>query len=90
MNFLPAELVGGPQGLEAGFRPEWIEVGSGNIECRVDSLEVVGELRYLFCSHGPQTVTLLSREPYNVGDSVRFEVTRYNLYREGRLLEDKH
>jgi hypothetical protein len=72
----------------ATYRPSKGELrfGKGGLECRVDLLEVVGELRHLFCSQGPHSLTLLSREPYNIGDSVKFEVTRYNIYKDGRLL----
>jgi len=86
MNFLPGEVVGN-EGFEVGFRPDWVEVGRGNLKCQVYSLEVVGELRYLMCDYGESSIILLSREPYNVGDTVAFEVTRYNLYRDGRLVE---
>ncbi|MFP3214892.1 MAG: ABC transporter ATP-binding protein, partial [Nitrososphaeria archaeon] len=60
---------------------------SGNLRCHVDSIGVVGGLRHLTCGCGQFSPTLLSREPYNVGDTVAFEVTRYNLYRDGRLVE---
>ncbi|MFP3265276.1 MAG: hypothetical protein RXO54_05530 [Acidilobus sp.] len=53
----------------------------------MDSIGVVGGLRHLTCGCGRFSPTLLSREPYNVGDTVPFEVTRYNLYKDGKPVE---
>ena len=53
----------------------------------MDSIGVVGGLRHLTCGCGQFSPTLLSREPYNMGDTVPFEVTRYNLYKDRKPAE---
>ena len=87
MNFLPGSVVGLGNDVEIGFRPEWVEVGKGGIRCEVSSLEVVGELRYLMCDYGGQQLTIMSREPYGVGDTVTFDVVKYKKYVNGLLVE---
>ena len=87
MNFLPGPELGLPADVEVGFRPEWAAVGRGDLRCAVSSLEVVGESRYLMCDYKGSQLTLLSSEPYNVGDEVSFSVSKYRLYRGGVLVE---
>jgi len=86
MNFLPGEVVGEGE-IEIGFRPEWVRVGEGRMECTVESVEAVGEYRYLICVFKGYGMAILSREFKDVGDTVRFEIENYRKYKEGKLVE---
>ncbi|BCS93732.1 Trehalose/maltose import ATP-binding protein MalK [Metallosphaera sp. J1] len=86
MNFVPGEILG-ERVEEVGFRPEWVNVGKGDLTCSVESVEAVGDSRYLICVFKGYGITILSEEYYDVGDEVRFEITQYRKFKDGRLEE---
>lgn len=87
MNFLPGDVMG-EKDVEIGFRPEWVRAGEGNKECTVESVEAVGEYRYLACVFKGYGIVILSREFNDVGDKVKFEIENYRKYKDGVLIEE--
>jgi len=87
MNFVPGEIIG-ENVPEIGFRPEWVEVDKGNFPCVVQSVEAVGESRYLVCDFKGYTVVLLSKEYHDVNEEIRFEIIKYRKYKDGILIEE--
>ncbi|ADX82516.1 ABC transporter ATP-binding protein [Saccharolobus islandicus] len=87
MNFLPGELMK-EKAQEIGFRPEWVEVGKGNLSCIVESVEASGESRYLICNFKNNNITILSQEFYDVGQEVRFKIIKYRKYNDGQLAQE--
>ncbi|MCH1770338.1 MULTISPECIES: ABC transporter ATP-binding protein [Metallosphaera] len=87
MNFVPGEILG-EKAEEVGFRPEWVNVGKGELTCSVESVEAVGDSRYLICVFKGYGITILSEEYYDVGDEVKFEITQYRQFKDGQLVEE--
>jgi len=86
MNFLPGKVLG-EEGVEVGFRPEWAAVNEGRMECVVESVEAVGDSRYLLCDHEGHRLTLVSRNNYDVGDKIKFEVNDFRKFKDGVLMD---
>ena len=87
MNFLPGEVVGKGSGIEVGFYPEWVTVGSDGIGCAVESMESVGDANYLFCAlEGDWKVIVKSARRYDVGERTSFKLQRFNTYKDSRLV----
>ncbi|EZQ04918.1 sugar ABC transporter ATP-binding protein [Candidatus Acidianus copahuensis] len=86
MNFLPGKELGLEEGIEIGFRPEWIKEG-GELKGTVESVEVLGENVYAFCTVKDYRITILVRKTVDVGDEITFGVTKFRKFRDGKLLE---
>ncbi|NON62730.1 ABC transporter ATP-binding protein [Acidianus sp. RZ1] len=86
MNFLPGKELGLEEGIEIGFRPEWIKEG-GELKGTVESVEVLGENVYAFCTVKDYRITILVRKTVDVGDDITFGVTKFRKFRDGKLLE---
>lgn len=60
-----------------GFRPEWTTIGEGKNSLTVDTMESVGDIYFV---HGTMEsgngVILKSNKRYEVGESLKFSVTR--------------
>jgi ABC-type sugar transport system ATPase subunit len=82
MNFIPADGYS-----EIGFRPEWariVETGTrGATSAKVESLERVGDIYYLFCRmQSGVAVTLKGADAREIGSTISFSVDRYNTYQK--------
>ncbi len=90
MNFLPGKMAGLDDKAEAGFHPEWVSFGQKGIDCKVESMETVGDLYYLFCAvDSGLKVIVKSEERYEVGAKSSFRIDRYNVYRNTQLIESE-
>ncbi|MCI2414199.1 MAG: ABC transporter ATP-binding protein [Candidatus Aramenus sp.] len=85
MNFLPGDVVG-EKGVEIGFRPGWTKIGGG-LMCTVESVEVLGEFIYLSCRFGEHSVVIESKEMYDIGNEVTFEIVKFRRFKDGVLVE---
>jgi trehalose transport system ATP-binding protein len=85
MNFLPGKIVG-VDGVEIGFRPGWTKIG-GELKGSVESVEVLGEAIYLFCKVDDYKVIIESKEMYDVGDEVTFDISKYRRFKDGLLID---
>ncbi|MEM4096959.1 MAG: ABC transporter ATP-binding protein [Metallosphaera sp.] len=86
MNFISGEILG-ERCDEIGFRPEWVSVGKGPFTCSVESVEAVGDSRYLVCIFKKFRLIIRSEEYYDVGDEVEFEIIEYRKFKNGLLYQ---
>lgn len=90
MNFLPGRMAGLDERAEAGFHPEWVSFGEKGIDCKVESMETVGDVYYLFCSvDSGLKVIVKSEDRYEIGARSSFRLDRYNVYRNLQLVESE-
>jgi trehalose transport system ATP-binding protein len=61
-----------------GFRPEWVEVGSGNYEVEIDSSENIGGIYFI---HGKtpsgESLILKSDKRYETGERLMFDIIKF-------------
>ena len=88
MNFLPGNLNGLDSSVEVGFHPEWVEIGRDGINCTVESIEIVGDVHYLFCSiDGEHQVVVKSIDRLEVGTKTSFSIERHDVFKNSILVE---
>lgn len=89
MNFLPGKYGKEEDYIEIGFRPEWTDI-CGGIKAIVDSKEAFEDSLYLFCTVNKEyKVVIQSKEWYEVGDKIEFEIIKYRKFKDGMLISEE-
>ncbi|MUN29606.1 ABC transporter ATP-binding protein [Sulfuracidifex metallicus] len=88
MNFLPGNVIG-IDGVEIGFRPEWVKVDDGEFNGVVNSMESVGESTYLFLEVKDMKVVIAAKGSFDVGDEVKFGITKFRKYKNGFMVDER-
>lgn len=88
MNFIPINSGSDDGAVEAGFRPEWVKVGSEGFHAEVEAIESSGGLYYLFCvtPEGPRVV-IRDSVRREVGEEIRFKPVKQLTFRNGMLVQ---
>lgn len=88
MNFIPCERTKVEGCDEIGFRPEWTSVEPhGEIRGEVSSVEVMGDTIYISLKTEKGEVTVTSKEIYDIGDEVRFDIKKWRKFRDERIVD---
>ncbi len=88
MNFVSGEWLG-VQGVEIGFRPEWVKLDRSDFKGTVNSMESVGESTYLFLDVKDVKVIVKGSGHFDVGDEVTFSIEKYRRFKDGFLIDQK-
>lgn len=72
-----------------GFRPEWASIGDGDHSVRIDALESIGDIYFV---HGRTEkggpVILKSNKKYEVGENLKFSITRSKVFEGTKVPTD--
>ncbi|BBG25793.1 ABC transporter ATP-binding protein [Sulfuracidifex tepidarius] len=88
MNFIPGDWLGA-QGVEIGFRPEWVKLDGNDFRGTVSSMESVGEYTYLFLDVKDTKVIVKGSGQFDVGDEVSFSINKCRRFKDGFLVDQK-
>ncbi|BBG23030.1 Trehalose/maltose import ATP-binding protein MalK [Sulfuracidifex tepidarius] len=88
MNFIPGDWLGA-QGVEIGFRPEWVKLDGNDFRGTVSSMESVGEYTYLFLDVKDTKVIVKGSGQFDVGDEVSFSINKCRRFKDGFIVDQK-